>query len=160
MWFLGETAATVIEREIDGKATYRYLGPRVETQQHTPADGRGSIDEPFIRGYDFSERWSALAHFFVTTQGKGALANILGTAGPPWITCAAGSPSCSRARCRTAPTTCTASGAARSARDSCFRPPNTPMAASGAGCTSSWDRHARNSEAGRRLNTEAETVVL
>ena len=82
VWFLGETAATVIEREIDGKATYRYLGPRVETQQHTPADGRGSIDEPFIRGYDFSERWSALAHFFVTTQGKGALANILGTRGP------------------------------------------------------------------------------
>lgn len=82
VWFLGETAATVIERDIDGKTTFRYLGPRVETQQHTPADGSRSIDEPFIKGYDFSERWSALAHFFVTTQGKGALASILGTRGP------------------------------------------------------------------------------
>ena len=82
VWFLGETAATVIERDIDGKTTFRYLGPRVETHQHTPADGARSIDEPFIKGYDFGERWSALAHFFVTTQGKGALASILGTRGP------------------------------------------------------------------------------
>lgn len=82
VWFLGETACTVIERDIDGKPTFRFLGPRVETQQHTPADGVRSIDEPFIRGYDFSERWSALAHFFVTTQGKGALASILGSRGP------------------------------------------------------------------------------
>lgn len=82
VWFLGETAATVIEREIDGKTTFRFLGPRVETQQRTPVDGVKSVDEPFIRGYDFTERWSALAHFFVTTQGKGALASIVGTRGP------------------------------------------------------------------------------
>lgn len=75
-WFLGETAATVIEREIDGKAVFRYLGPRVETLQLQPAAGARSIDEPFVKGFDFNERWSALAHFFVTTQGKGALASI------------------------------------------------------------------------------------
>lgn len=81
VWFLGETAATVIEREIDGKPTFRYLGPRVETLQLSPADGARSIDEPFVKGFDFNERWSALAHFFVTTQGKGALASILSTRG-------------------------------------------------------------------------------
>ncbi len=81
VWFLGETAAAVIEREIDGKPTFRYLGPRVETHQVTPSDGARSIDEPFVKGFDFSERWSALAHFFVTTQGKGALASILSSRG-------------------------------------------------------------------------------
>jgi hypothetical protein len=80
-WFLGETAATVIEREIDGKPTFRYLGPRVETLQVSPADGARSIDEPFVKGFDFRERWSALAHFFVTTQGQGALASILSIRG-------------------------------------------------------------------------------
>jgi hypothetical protein len=76
VWFLGETAATVIEREIDGKPVFRYLGPKVETLQLQPAAGARSIDEPFVKGFDFNERWSALAHFFVTTQGKGALASI------------------------------------------------------------------------------------
>src|SRR5438128_1224765 len=81
VWFLGETAATVIERVIDGKTVFRYLGPRVETLQLKPADGARSIDEPFVKGFDFNERWSALAHFFVTTQGKGALASIGGARG-------------------------------------------------------------------------------
>jgi hypothetical protein len=81
VWFLGETAATVIEREIDGKPTFRYLGPRVETLQINPAQGARSIDEPFVKGFDFTERWSALAHFFVTTQGKGALASIMSARG-------------------------------------------------------------------------------
>lgn len=82
VWFLGEAAATVIEREIDGKPTFRYLGPRVETAQLTPSDGTRSIDEPFVKGYDFQERWSALAHFFVTTQGKGTLVSLLSSRGP------------------------------------------------------------------------------
>jgi hypothetical protein len=82
VWFLEETAATVLEREIDGKPTFRYLGPRVETAQVTPAAGSRSIDEPFVKGYDFDERWSALAHFFVTTQGKGTLVSLLSARGP------------------------------------------------------------------------------
>lgn len=81
VWFLGETAATVIERVVDGKTVYRYLGPRVETLQLSPADGARSIDEPFVKGFDFYERWGALSHFFVTTQGKGALASVVGSAG-------------------------------------------------------------------------------
>jgi hypothetical protein len=82
VWFLGETGATVIEREIDGKPTFRYLGPTLETQQKTPVDGAMSLDEPFVRGWDFAERWHALAHFFVTTHGKGALVCILSSRGP------------------------------------------------------------------------------
>ena len=77
VWFLGETAATVIERIVDDKTVFRYLGPRVETIQLSPAEGARSIDEPFVKGFDFRERWAALAHFFVTTQGKGALASIM-----------------------------------------------------------------------------------
>jgi hypothetical protein len=82
IWFLGETAATVIEREMDGKPVFRFLGPRVETTQVTPAAGTRSIDEPFVKGYDFTDRWSALAHFFVTTQGKGTLVSLLSARGP------------------------------------------------------------------------------
>jgi len=82
VWFQGETAATVIEREIDGETVFRFLGPRVETQQKTPVDGRPSIDEPFVRGWDFSERWNAIAHFLVTTQGKGALVSMLSARAP------------------------------------------------------------------------------
>jgi hypothetical protein len=82
VWFLGEAAACVIEREIDGKPVFRYLGPRVETAQVTPADGTRSIDEPFVKGYDFAERWNALAHFLVVTQGKGTLVSLLSARGP------------------------------------------------------------------------------
>ena len=82
VWFLGEVGATVIEREIDGKPVFRYLGPRLETTQRTPPDGTRSVDEPFVRGWDFTERWNALAHFFVTTQGKGALVSLMSTRGP------------------------------------------------------------------------------
>lgn len=82
VWFLGDAAACVIEREIDGKPTFRYLGPRVETSQVTPADGTRSIDEPFVKGFDFTERWNALAHFLVVTQGKGTLLSLLSSRGP------------------------------------------------------------------------------
>jgi hypothetical protein len=61
---------------------FRYFGPRVETRQLRPADGTKVVDEPFVRGYEFSERWSALAHFFVTTQGKGALVSLLSPRAP------------------------------------------------------------------------------
>ena len=82
VWFLGEVGATVVEREIDGKRVFRYLGPRVETMQRTPEDGTRSVDEPFVRGWDFNERWNALAHFFITTQGKGALVSMMSARGP------------------------------------------------------------------------------
>lgn len=82
IWFHGETGATVIERIDEGNTVYRYFGPRLETHQHIPAQGRKVIDEPFVRGYEFTDRWSALAHFFVTTQGNGALVSLLSQSAP------------------------------------------------------------------------------
>ncbi len=81
-WFAGETAATVLERQADGKTVFQYFGPRLETQQLIPQSGRKVVDEPFVRGYEFTERWSALAHFLVTTQGKGALVSLLSARAP------------------------------------------------------------------------------
>jgi len=82
VWFSGETAATVIERVIEGKPRFRYLGPRLETQQPTPSDGTASLDEPFVKGFDFDDRWSAIAHFLQRTQGRGALVSLFSTRGP------------------------------------------------------------------------------
>lgn len=82
VWFASDAAATVIERSEGEKAVWRFLGPSVETFQRTPPDGTRVLDEAFVRGYEFTERWSALAHFFVTTHGKGALVSLLGSTGP------------------------------------------------------------------------------
>jgi hypothetical protein len=82
IWFHGETGATVIERPGGDGNLFRYFGPRLETHQHIPAQGRKVIDEPFVRGYEFTDRWSALAHFFVTTQGNGALVSLLSERAP------------------------------------------------------------------------------
>lgn len=82
VWFHGETAATVIERAIDGKPRYRYLGPRMETHQPEPSDGTASLDEPFVKGFDFEDRWSAIAHFLQRTQGRGALVSLFSTRAP------------------------------------------------------------------------------
>lgn len=82
VWFAGETGATVIEREIGDETAYRFFGPRMETRQHLPVDGKQVVDEPFVLGYEFAERWNAVAHFLVTTQGKGALVSFLATRAP------------------------------------------------------------------------------
>lgn len=82
VWFAGETAATVIERETGGERVFRYLGPRMETRQAPPVEGTTVLDELFVRGYEFAERWNALAHFFVITQGKGALVSLLAPRAP------------------------------------------------------------------------------
>jgi hypothetical protein len=82
VWFAGESAATVVERREGDETTYRYFGPRLETRQRAPVDGVQVVNEPFVRGYEFAERWSALAHFLVTTQGKGALVSFLSARAP------------------------------------------------------------------------------
>jgi hypothetical protein len=82
VWFSGEAAATVVERDTDDGVVFRYFGPRLETRQRTPAEGRKVVDEPFVRGFEFTERWSALAHFFVVTQGEGALVSLMSARAP------------------------------------------------------------------------------
>ena len=82
VWFHGEAAAVVIERVIEEKVRFRYLGPQMETRQPTAQEGTVYLDEPFVRGYDFDERWSAIAHFLQATQGKGALLSLFSTRGP------------------------------------------------------------------------------
>ncbi|MBI4541856.1 MAG: hypothetical protein HY705_02365 [Gemmatimonadetes bacterium] len=82
VWFAGDTAAAVIEREQGGKQVFRYFGPRVETLQRPPVDGEQVLDEMFVRGYEFTERWNAVAHFLVTTQGSGALIAFLSSRAP------------------------------------------------------------------------------
>ena len=34
-------------------------------------DGTASLDEPFVKGFDFDDRWSAIAHFLQRTQREG-----------------------------------------------------------------------------------------
>lgn len=86
VWFSLESAAAVIERRSEeggvARRVYRYLGPQQETPQKTPIDGTQVVDERFIRGFEFTERWSAVAHFLVTTQGKGSLLALLAAHAP------------------------------------------------------------------------------
>ncbi|OGU02938.1 MAG: hypothetical protein A2085_02750 [Gemmatimonadetes bacterium GWC2_71_10] len=82
VWFAGEAAAVVIERVDSGSAVFRYIGPRLETRQRTPEEGKKVVDEPFVRGYEFAERWSALGHFFAVTQGEGSLVALMSARAP------------------------------------------------------------------------------
>lgn len=82
VWFGGEAAATVIERETGDGRVFRYFGPRLETRQRTPEEGKKVVDQLFVRGYEFTERWSALAHFFAVTQGEGALVALMSARAP------------------------------------------------------------------------------
>lgn len=81
-WFAGEAAAAVIERTGPTGTVYRYFGPRMEARQVTPSDGTTVIDEPFVKGWEFTDRWSALAHFLATTQGESALVALMSGRAP------------------------------------------------------------------------------
>jgi hypothetical protein len=81
-WFAAETGVAVIERTIDGKPVYRFLGPRIEAPQKPPVDGTPVVDEAYVLGYEFSERWNAIAHFLVTTQGRGAVIALFAPRAP------------------------------------------------------------------------------
>jgi hypothetical protein len=81
-WFAAETGVAVIERAVDGKPTYRFLGPRIEAPQRSPVDGTPVVDEMYVLGYEFTERWNAIAHFLVTTQGRGALLALFASRAP------------------------------------------------------------------------------
>jgi hypothetical protein len=80
--FLGETGAAVIERHEGGETTYRYVGPQLEMPPKAPVDGVQVLDQLFVSGSEFHERWSAVAHFLVTTQARGALLALFGPRAP------------------------------------------------------------------------------
>ena len=82
VWFAAETGVAVIERAVDGKPTYRFLGPRIEAPQKAPVDGTPVVDEMYVLGYEFTSRWNAIAHFLVTTQGRGALMSLFAPRAP------------------------------------------------------------------------------
>jgi hypothetical protein len=81
-WFAAETGVAVIERTVDGKPAYRFLGPRIEAPQKAPVDGTPVVNEMYVLGYEFAERWNAIAHFLVTTQGRGALLSLFASRAP------------------------------------------------------------------------------
>ena len=81
-WFAAETGVAVIERFVDDKPVYRFLGPRIEAPQKIPVDGTPVVDEAFVLGYEFTERWNAIAHFLVTSQGRGALLALFAPRAP------------------------------------------------------------------------------
>ena len=82
VWFAAETSAAVIERTGGAEPAFRFLGPRMEAPQKVSLEGVVVVDEPFVRGYEFRERWSALAHFLVVTQGRGALLALFAQRAP------------------------------------------------------------------------------
>lgn len=80
--FLGETGAAVLERREDRETVYRYVGPRLEMPPKAPVDGVQVLDQLFVSSSEFHERWSAVAHFLVTTQARGALLALFGPRAP------------------------------------------------------------------------------
>lgn len=81
-WFAAETGVAVIERVVDGKPLYRFVGPRIEAPLKAPVDGTPVVDEEYVLAYEFTERWNAIAHFLVTTQGRGALLALFAPRAP------------------------------------------------------------------------------
>ena len=80
--FLEETGAAVLERREDGETVYRFVGPQLEMPPKAPVDGVQVPDQLFVSGSEFRERWSAVAHFLVTTQARGALLALFGPRAP------------------------------------------------------------------------------
>jgi hypothetical protein len=80
--FLGETGAAVVERHENGEPVFRYLGPKLEMPAKSPVDGVQVLDQMFVSGSEFQDRWSAIAHFLVTTRARGALLSLFGARAP------------------------------------------------------------------------------
>jgi hypothetical protein len=81
-WFAAEAFGAVLERSGDDGPAYRSVGPKVEFPQKVPLEGVEVIDEAFLRGFEFRERWSAVAHFLAVTQGRGALLALISSRAP------------------------------------------------------------------------------
>ncbi len=78
----GETAAAVIERKVEGRRQFIYLGPRLDAPPMDVFEGKVLFDEPGVKAVEFSQRAHALAHFLRATSGAGALIALLGRRAP------------------------------------------------------------------------------
>ena len=78
----GETAAAVIERKVEGRRQYIYLGPRLDAPPMDVFEGKVLFDEPGVKAVEFSQRAHALAHFLRATSGSRALLALLGRRAP------------------------------------------------------------------------------
>ena len=77
-----ETAAAVIERKVEGRRQFIFLGPRLDAPPMDVFEGKVLFDEPGVKAVEFSQRAHALAHFLRATSGTGALLAILGRRPP------------------------------------------------------------------------------
>lgn len=80
-----ETAAAVVERKIEGKRSYLYLGPRMDAPPASPYEGTVLYDEPGVRAYIFAQRAHAQAHFLRATGGVGSVLALLSRRAPELI---------------------------------------------------------------------------
>ena len=77
-----DSAAAVLERHVDQRRAYVYLGPRMEGPTAEPTESELLIDQPGVRSYQFAERAMALGHFLRATNGQGAVLALLGRRAP------------------------------------------------------------------------------
>lgn len=77
-----ETAAALVERRTPEGRRFVYLGPRLDATPMDVFEGRILFEEPGVKAIEFAQRSHALAHFFRTTSGDGALVSMLGRRAP------------------------------------------------------------------------------
>lgn len=78
----GEYAAAVVERRMDDRRRYVYMGPRVDAPPAEPYEGSLLYDEPGVRAIEFVQRAHAVAHFLRATQGVGGVVSLLSRRAP------------------------------------------------------------------------------
>jgi len=77
-----ETAAALVERRTADGRRFVYLGPRLDATPMDVFEGRVLFEEPGVKAIEFAQRSHALAHFFRSTTGDGALVSMLGRRAP------------------------------------------------------------------------------
>ena len=77
-----ETAAALVERRTPEGRRFVYLGPRLDAAPMDIFEGRVLFEEPGVKAIEFAQRSHALAHFFRSTSGDGALVSMLGRRAP------------------------------------------------------------------------------
>ena len=72
----------MVERRVDDRRRYVYMGPRVDAPPAEPYEGSLLYDEPGVRAFEFVQRAHALAHFLRATQGVGGVVSLLSRRAP------------------------------------------------------------------------------